>query len=606
MDRRRVFAGQYVTFEEWRQIDDDTENADRNQSKDNGLVGIVRGLLVQEQAVPDLTVKITAGEAYDKSGKRIIAASDIAALDVSQDSSSVSTQVANSGNAKVVSVFIEADRADSNPRTDETSTDVDYDSLESYKITVIQGSEVTDPPAHGDYPALDDDKILLADIVRVFGDTSITTAKISMETRPSPSVLGREDQVSLNPQPAAGEKSIRRNKVIDQPSTGKPYADCALGDLLQYHNEFVTDVATAGATTGGALVGADAYSPTPGGFSGLSAGTVRSQLRTLADGLSGSVESVNISYPGSSPTTWADGSSIAAGSVESAFDDVVSGIGSASGEELVGAVARTNFGSGADQVSDLFDDIDSKAVWLAGTQTISGAKTFSASPTIASGIALLPGSVTSTIGNASNNFGSVYCTEVVRASTSQSIQFDTDANKNVWITTRNAAGSAQVIVLTVNPTATVLDSLAFNPQTDSASDLGSTSKLWRTVYAVDGFRCILGPYSVSGYSGGALGPFLVGPGSLPRAGEITALMMTVFTASGGGASITATGQTGASDSSLTLTYNGTGDTTIHSVRAHKSGGTNVAFSAGSYVAFKLASTGTITTTDIDFWIEITY
>jgi hypothetical protein len=671
MDRRRVYAGQYVTFEEWRQIDDDTEKADWNIVKDNGLPGIVRGLLVQEQAVPNLTVKVTAGEAYDKNGKRVVVASDISSVDVSVDSSSVSTQVAGAGNARVVSVFIEAARTDSNPKTDETSTQVNYDSVEAYKITVVQGSEVTNPPAHTDYPALDANKVLLADIIRTFGDTTINTADIRMITRPSPSVLGREDQVSLNPQPAAAsgltpaERSIRRNKVIAQPETGKPYADCGLGDVLQYHNEHIRGTAsqhsaahinvadssswpdgttnpqqtlqtrlnnvvghlasTSGANSGAAKVGNDAYTPTPGAFSGLTLGTVRSQLRQLADGLSGSVQAVNISYAGSG--NWADATAVTAANVEAAIDEVVSDLAGTTGSSKIGTTTpRTNF-SGAN-VNAQLADIDLKAVWLAGTQTITGAKTFSANPTIASGVALLPGSTTSTIGNASNNFGTVYTTQAARANTSQSIQFDDDTAKVVYITTRNIAGTAQIATFQLNPSLTVLDTLTFRAQSNNTTDLGTSSVRWKDMYATtyqggvlqadSGYRMftplatlpVLGGADTTTFAAGSDFDFTSVSGDISneitmvRAGEITGIsfISTAVTNTGTGTVIVRVNGGTALPFSLTIPN---GALSASTTRVYKSDSLN-SFVAGDRIQIEVGSQITLTATGkISVMLEVT-
>lgn len=122
---------------------DNAENADRNLVKDHGWVGVVDGLEVVEDGTPDLTVTINAGVAYDQDGQRCSVAAP-AMLDLSVDSSAVSTTVANPGNAKWLSVFIEFDRALSDPRVDGNGSPLQYKRGESYQLIVEQGAEVAE------------------------------------------------------------------------------------------------------------------------------------------------------------------------------------------------------------------------------------------------------------------------------------------------------------------------------------------------------------------------------------------------------------------------------------------------------------------------------
>lgn len=370
------YAGQYVLAEELRDGFTAVEQADWDLVKDHGLVGITSGMNVTAQSTPDLTVQISAGYGHIANGRRIVIPSNIAAQDLSVDSSSVSTQVSTSGRQRIISIFAEPLRLNSDVRTDETSTDIEYQQAEHYKITIVQGTETISPAV--DFPALDSGKLLLADCVRVFGQTTFQTADIVTDNR-------RQDVFNLNP---GGASEIRRGNVVD-----------ALEDLQTYHNTYVTDVATASSTKGGALVGSDAYTPTPGAFSGLASGTVRSQLRELADGISGSTLATSITYNGSG--NWADATAITAANVEAALDEVVSDLaGTAGGAKIGVTTPRSNFLGTS--VEAQLADIDSKAAFTDAQNT------FNADQTIGDGFDLLPEATTCKLGTATLRWGEVH------------------------------------------------------------------------------------------------------------------------------------------------------------------------------------------------------
>jgi hypothetical protein len=177
-DRVNFYYRQLVTEANLDQAFDLMEEADQNYVVDNGQVGVYFGLAVAEAGVPNLTVQVSAGSAYDQTGQRM-AVPSTQIVDLSVDDDAVSTTVAGGGNTKIVSVFIKFARALSNPKTDGNSATIQYDVDESYEFLVEQSTEDVAPSP----VALKSDAILLADITRSFGVTAIEDSAISTSRR---------------------------------------------------------------------------------------------------------------------------------------------------------------------------------------------------------------------------------------------------------------------------------------------------------------------------------------------------------------------------------------------------------------------------------------
>lgn len=156
---------------------DSAEAADQALMSDQALTGVFTGIVPVQEATPDLTVDVTAGTAYDVDGQRITLAST-QNLDVSVDSNALSTAVVSGGNEKWVSVFVQFDRALSDPRVDGNGIPLQYLRTESYQFIVDQGSEsaagtaATLTSANAETYALADGQTLLVVVDR----TSIQTA----------------------------------------------------------------------------------------------------------------------------------------------------------------------------------------------------------------------------------------------------------------------------------------------------------------------------------------------------------------------------------------------------------------------------------------------
>lgn len=159
--------------------DDRLEQANWDLAVDTALHGVMYGLEVVEAAIPDLTVTVSGpGAAYDQTGKRIFVAAN-QAVDVSEDSNAVTTEVSLDGNIRIISIFIKFKRSLSNLKKDGNNVDVYYNVDESFEFIVEQSAEGIAPAP----PALKSDAKLLADIRRGFGDTTITNAMIDIDRR---------------------------------------------------------------------------------------------------------------------------------------------------------------------------------------------------------------------------------------------------------------------------------------------------------------------------------------------------------------------------------------------------------------------------------------
>lgn len=191
------------------------ENADRNWCLDGGNLGVLYGLGVAQAGVPGLSVAVAGpGAAYDQQGQRVFVAAN-QSVDVSKDSSNVSTAVSAPGKEKKVSVYIKFARSLSDPRVDGNSITVYFQRLETFQFVVLQGAEANVGTATP--PALLADGILLADITLIFGQTTVLNASIATTSR-------RQDNYAITGSP----QSIRRGRVGD-----------ALSDLLSLYNTFV-------------------------------------------------------------------------------------------------------------------------------------------------------------------------------------------------------------------------------------------------------------------------------------------------------------------------------------------------------------------------------
>ena len=141
MNRQDFYFEQLVTQADLDTAFDFAEQADQRALTDNGYVGVVGGLeVVEASPTPNITVTVNSGVAYDQLGQRCFVPVPTT-LNLAVDSNAVSTAVANPGNEKWLSVFIEFDRALSDPRVDGNGVPLLYLRAESFQFVVDQGAE---------------------------------------------------------------------------------------------------------------------------------------------------------------------------------------------------------------------------------------------------------------------------------------------------------------------------------------------------------------------------------------------------------------------------------------------------------------------------------
>ncbi len=318
--RLNYFFRQKVTESE---LDDGfalLEASDRALMLDLFQTGVLSGLAVTERgAGPNLSVDVAAGVAYDKLGQRI-QFSATQNVDVSIDENAVTTAVSTGGNSKIISVFAKFKRVLTDPRTDGNSVTVYFQEAESFEFIVRQGSEAGSPVP----VSADTTYILLADITRVFGDTSVTNAMIDVSA-----TNRREDAFKV----AGTPNRLQRGSIKN-----------AVSDIVGWINtEIAARIAadTADAAAWAAAVAGEAA--TRASAVATEAGTRATDDAIIAAALtahisaSGAHAASAISYAGSA--AWADATSVTSADVESAIDEIVSDLTAGGGGGKIGAVA---------------------------------------------------------------------------------------------------------------------------------------------------------------------------------------------------------------------------------------------------------------------------
>lgn len=179
MDRCSFFFLELLTFQDLNKAFTEAETADRAMALDAGLVGVAYGGALAEHS-PQSTVVVVAGPmaANDKLGERIFIPST-QNLDIGTDNALVSTAVVSPGNSKIVSIFVKFARNPQSPVTDGNGDTVYFDQFESFAFYVVQGAEAVSPTP----PSVLSDGILLGDVTRTFGDSTIANADISTARR---------------------------------------------------------------------------------------------------------------------------------------------------------------------------------------------------------------------------------------------------------------------------------------------------------------------------------------------------------------------------------------------------------------------------------------
>jgi hypothetical protein len=272
------------------------QDADHALYLDTLPVGVCLGLVVAQQTSPNMTVAVGQGIAYDSSGQRVYVPTT-QAVDVSHDSSNVSTTVTVVGNSRIVSVYAMFARSGTNPWTDGNGNTGYLFNYESFALGVVQGSMAVSPTA----PSVPSGGVLLADVTIAYGQTTIVTGNIDLVTRrafawrivgttgASPHTIlegtGAEamaDMLGWFNQHVSGTADLHSASQITK-GAGPAWANSDTNgatDLSSYVDRIITSLAAETGAGGTARIGGIAI-PTGTGGTSIGAGTLYAQLGLL-------------------------------------------------------------------------------------------------------------------------------------------------------------------------------------------------------------------------------------------------------------------------------------------------------------------------------------
>ena len=295
MDRFDFYFLQLVSEAEIDGAFDRAELADQAIVSDTGLVGVVQGATVTQHApTADLTVDVLTGTAYDPAGQRMRVPS-LQVVDMSVDHLSQSTAVTSGGNTNILALFLLFERSLSDPRIDGNSNQVFFQRDEAFDFKVVQSGEGASPSP----PALEADKILLADVTLSFGTTQILNAAISTARRQDAFALSAGALAVQTGTPEQSDQAILthlNNHITSvanlHPATAIDYAGGPnwLGGVTNpattveaQLDKIVSDLGDVSATSGGDKIGGKALTSAQGTGLGLIAGSLTSQLQDVID-----------------------------------------------------------------------------------------------------------------------------------------------------------------------------------------------------------------------------------------------------------------------------------------------------------------------------------
>lgn len=359
-NRRDFFYLQKVTEGELDGAFNELEQADRDMAVDFGFFGILSNLAVTQNGGGNLTVDVSGlGTAYDQTGQRIYVPS-LQNVNCAVDFNSVTTTVATPGNSKIVSLFIQFDRALSDPRVDGNSLTVYFVRTETFKFKVVQGAEAASPSA----PSLLSDGVLLADITRSFGVTTITTPNIDLAARRQDSIFVDDSPFSLRegtPADAIRAFVLRYNQHVNGTADGHIGAAIAYGGGANWADGSANGAATVevtldsiftslGGATGANKIGATITSLWKDG-SGISGNTIDAALEEIVSDLAGAVGgfggAAKVGLTSASTATWFDASNPSTGNAADTvghfLNRAIGDLGGNSGAARIGTAARTTW-----------------------------------------------------------------------------------------------------------------------------------------------------------------------------------------------------------------------------------------------------------------------
>lgn len=177
MDRKNFYFGQKVTESELDAAFDDVEDAFKKFIAGFDYVGIAAGAEITEHSPTNFTVDANGPAIiYDQNQERI-GWSPVQNVDLSLDELGAATVVTGAPNSRWLTIFAEFVRDETDARIDGFNKAIFFQKNESFKINVAQGGEAPSPIR----PALRGGQILLADVLIVFGQTTILDADVNLD-----------------------------------------------------------------------------------------------------------------------------------------------------------------------------------------------------------------------------------------------------------------------------------------------------------------------------------------------------------------------------------------------------------------------------------------
>jgi len=178
MDRKEFWYGQLVEDDALAAglniVFDQVEASLDHLATDYSTDGVLGGLVVTQHGIPDMTVDVSAGVAYDHEGKRCRVA-------LAQNVDLGGIALPGVGNEKWVSLRIDYQQTDADPWVDDFGAPGFWTHNESYQFTLTEGLEALIGAALR--PALHASEVLLADIHLLNGMVQIVNADIFTNRR---------------------------------------------------------------------------------------------------------------------------------------------------------------------------------------------------------------------------------------------------------------------------------------------------------------------------------------------------------------------------------------------------------------------------------------
>jgi hypothetical protein len=245
-DRKDFYFEQVVQEDDMDAAFDYAENAPRDLATDTGLAsadtvvhgGIFKGLAVSDSG---LTITVTAGSAYDSSGRRIrlstntdvniaFTGTTVVGSGGTPTGGTVVTTIPTAGNERWVSLYIYFDRQLLDPQIDGSGDTVYFDQPESFVFEVDKGTEAASPT---NLAALKSGKILLADF-RIDENSAVLETDLTRRQG-----WLRLVNSAATPVTRAGSGYAVRGIQID--GSSQDAIRDAFAQLLGYYNDHVND-----------------------------------------------------------------------------------------------------------------------------------------------------------------------------------------------------------------------------------------------------------------------------------------------------------------------------------------------------------------------------